>query len=86
MIHLGLFTCSYNFLKAGAILFVSVPEINIKSACRGEALKITPNRSKSYLLNVACIISTAQHANPNVKGQKEPLRTQLIKDKPGITT
>jgi len=27
---------------------------------------------------VACIISTAQHANPNVSGHMEPLLTQLI--------
>jgi len=27
---------------------------------------------KSYLLTVACIISTAQHAKPKVIGQKEP--------------
>ena len=30
--------------------------------------KIIPNLSKSYLLTVACIISTAQHAKPNVRG------------------
>jgi hypothetical protein len=57
---------------AGAILFVNVPATIIKSDCLGLALKITPNRSKSYLLTVACIISTAQHANPKVNGQKEP--------------
>jgi hypothetical protein len=28
----------------------------------------------------ACIISTAQHANPKVRGHKEPARAQEIKD------
>ncbi len=50
----------------------------IKSACFGVALKITPKRSKSYLLKVACIISTAQQANPKVKGQKDPCLAQEI--------
>jgi hypothetical protein len=57
---------------AGAILLVRVPATIIKSDCLGLARKITPNRSKSYLLTVACIISTAQQANPKVIGQKEP--------------
>ena len=61
---------------AGAILFVNVPATIIKSDCLGVALKITPNLSQSYLLTVACIISTAQHANPNVIGQKEPCLAQ----------
>jgi hypothetical protein len=64
---------------------VNVPEIIIKSACLGVALKITPNLSKSYLLKVACIISTAQQAKPKVKGQNEPFLTQPIKDVVGIT-
>jgi hypothetical protein len=50
----------------------------IKSECRGEALKIIPNRSISYRLIAACIISTAQQASPNVKGHKEPARAQAI--------
>ena len=53
----------------------------IKSACLGEALKIIPNRSISYLLTAACIISTAQHASPNVRGQSDPALAQFIKDK-----
>lgn len=44
---------------------------------------MTPNLSKSYLLTVACIISTAQHANPNVKGHKEPFLVQFTKEIPG---
>jgi hypothetical protein len=69
---LGSSICSYNLLIAGAILFVNVPATIIKSDCLGLALKITPNLSQSYLLTVACIISTAQQANPNVIGQNEP--------------
>lgn len=48
------------------------------SECRVEALNITPNLSKSYLLTVECIISTAQQANPNVKGHKEPCLAHVI--------
>jgi hypothetical protein len=58
----------------------------IKSDCLGVALKITPNLSKSYLLTVECIISTAQQAKPNVKGQKEPCLAQETKDFAGVTT
>jgi hypothetical protein len=71
-IHLGSGICSYNLLKTGAILLVKVPATIIKSECRGEARKIIPNRSISYRLTAACIISTAQQANPKVKGHKEP--------------
>lgn len=35
-----------------------------------------PNRSMSYRLIAACIISTAQQANPKVKGHSEPARAQ----------
>ena len=51
----------------------------IKSDCLGDALKIIPKRSISYLLTAACIISTAQQAKPKVKGHKDPARDQLIK-------
>jgi hypothetical protein len=53
----------------------------IRSDCLGEALKIIPKRSISYLLTAACIISTAQQAKPKVKGHKEPARAQFINDK-----
>ena len=53
----------------------------IKSACRGEALKIIPKRSISYRLTAACIISTAQHANPKVKGHNEPARAHVIRER-----
>jgi hypothetical protein len=32
----------------------------------------------SYLLIAACIISTAQQANPKVSGQRDPERAQAI--------
>jgi len=57
---------------------VSVPATMIKSEWRGEARKIIPNLSISYLLIAACIISTAQQANPNVNGQSDPDRAQAI--------
>jgi len=59
-------------------LFVSVPAIIIRSEWRGDARKTTPNLSMSYRLIAACIISTAQHANPNVRGHRDPARAQDI--------
>jgi len=84
--HLGSTTCSYNRRSPGAILLVNVPETIIKSDCLGVALKITPNLSKSYLLNILCIISTAQQAKPNVNGQKEPCLAQETTALAGVTT
>jgi len=80
---LGSIICSYKVLRDGAILLVSVPATIIKSDCLGLALKITPSLSKSYLLAVECIISTAQHAKPKVKGQKEPCLDQEISEVTG---
>jgi len=62
-------------------LFVSVPATIIKSDCLGDALKIIPNLSMSYLLTAACIISTAQQANPKVKGHSDPALAHPISDK-----
>ena len=64
----------------GAILLVRVPATIIRSEWRGEALKTIPNRSMSYRLIAACIISTAQQARPKVKGHKEPALAQEISD------
>ena len=50
------------------------------SACLGEARITIPKRSMSYRLIAACIISTAQHANPKVKGHSEPARAHEITD------
>jgi hypothetical protein len=60
---------------------VSVPATIIRSDCLGEALKIIPNLSISYLLTAACIISTAQQAKPKVRGHKEPALAQFTNDK-----
>ena len=49
------------------------------SLCRGLGLKMIPNLSKSYRAAPECIISTAQHARPNVIGHMEPLRAQLTR-------
>ena len=67
------------FLRAGAILFVKVPATIITSDCLGEALGAAPNLSRSYLGIEVCIISTAQHARPNVIQCKDPVLAQLIK-------
>lgn len=83
--HFGSNVCSYKRLNPGAILFVNVPATKIKSDCLGVALKITPNLSKSYLLTVACIISTAQQAKPKVKGQNDPCLAQETTAFTGVT-
>lgn len=72
--------------KAGAILLVSVPATIIQSDCLGLGLKITPNRSKSYLAAPACIISTAQQASPNVIGHMDPRRAQFNRSSTFDTT
>lgn len=61
-------------------MLVNVPATMIKSDCRGEALSTIPKRSISYRLTAACIISTAQHANPKVSGQRDPALAQPIND------
>lgn len=61
----------HTFLKAGAILLVSVPATIIQSAWRGLARNTTPKRSMSYRGAAICIISTAQQASPNVIGHSE---------------
>src|SRR3982074_469626 len=51
------------------------------SACRGLARNTSePKRPRSLREEVAFIISIAQHAKPNVAGQSEDLRAQLIKE------
>ena len=50
---------------------VRVPATINKSACRGEALKKVPMRSRSYLGQLECIISTAQQASPKDTGHMD---------------
>ncbi len=45
---------------------------------RGDARKMIPSRSWSYRGVERCIISTAQHASPNVIGQNDPCRAQFV--------
>jgi len=57
-------------------LLVSVPATIITSDCRGEARGAKPKRSASYRGIDTCIISTAQHARPNVIHINDPVRAQ----------
>src|SRR5690349_22729261 len=68
-------------LNTGAILRDTRPETIITSACRGLARNTSePKRARSFRDEVAFIISIAQHARPNVAGQSEDLRAQLISE------
>src|SRR5690242_18004256 len=67
--------------STGAILRDTRPETIITSACRGLARNTSaPKRARSLRDEVAFIISIAQHARPNVAGQSDDLRAQLIKE------
>src|SRR6185503_943781 len=67
--------------NTGAILRETRPETIITSAWRGLARKTSePKRARSLRDEVAFIISMAQQANPNVAGQREDLRAQLINE------
>src|SRR6478609_4437570 len=67
--------------STGAILRETRPETIITSACRGLARKTSaPKRARSLRDEVAFIISIAQQARPNVAGQSEDLRAQLISE------
>src|SRR5947209_17221638 len=67
--------------STGAILRETRPETIITSACRGLARNTSePKRARSFLELVAFIISIAQQASPNVAGQSEDLRAQLISE------
>src|SRR4029079_721067 len=72
--------------KTGAILRDTRPETIITSAWRGEARNTSdPNRARSFRPLVAFIISIAQQARPNVAGQSDDLRAQLISESSGAT-
>src|SRR6266496_1296157 len=67
--------------NTGAIFRETRPETIITSAWRGLARKTSePKRARSLREDVAFIISIAQQASPNVAGQSEDLRAQLIKE------
>src|SRR5690242_15714442 len=68
-------------LSTGAIFRETRPETIITSACRGLARNTSaPKRARSLRDEVAFIISIAQQARPNVAGQSDDLRAQLIKE------
>src|SRR5690348_15786040 len=67
--------------NTGAILRDTRPETIITSAWRGLARKTSdPKRARSFRDDVAFIISIAQQASPNVAGQSDDLRAQLISE------
>src|SRR5882724_3572990 len=68
-------------LRTGAIFRDTRPETIITSACRGLARNTSePKRARSFRDEVAFIISIAQHASPNVAGQSDDFRAQLISE------
>lgn len=71
--------CSYKRRTLSAILKVTVPATIITSDCRGLASGGIPNLSMSYGVDPALINSIAQHAKPNVMGNKEDNRDQFNK-------
>jgi hypothetical protein len=61
----------------GAILTDNLPATIIKSACLGDALITSiPKRAKSLCEAKVDIISIAQQASPNPRGQTEELLAQ----------
>src|SRR4029079_4302832 len=67
--------------STGAIFLETRPETIITSAWRGLARKTSePKRARSLRDEVAFIISIAQQARPNVAGQREDFRAQLISE------
>src|SRR6185503_4660751 len=70
----------------GAILIVTVPEMIIRSECRGDAHGTMPSRSTSNRDANVAIISIAQHARPNVTGHTDDLRAQLRNASAGAVT
>ncbi len=73
-------------LSIGAILMVTVPEMIIRSECRGDAHGTIPRRSTSNREANVAIISIAQQARPKVTGQIDDLRAQLRNASTGVVT
>src|ERR1041384_1395823 len=77
--HLGSGICWYRVRITGAILLATRPAMIIRSDWRGEPRKTSaPKRAMSKRDALIAIISIAQQARPNVIGQMEFLRAQLI--------
>ena len=51
----------------------------------GRRARAMPKRSMSYRAVALCIISTAQHARPNVMGQMDPFRAQFTNSSTFVT-
>src|SRR5829696_3778302 len=67
--------------NTGAIFRETRPETIITSAWRGLARNTSePNRARSFLDEVAFIISIAQQARPNVAGHNDDFRAQLMSE------
>src|SRR3954469_25531476 len=78
MHHFGSGIWSQMRLRTGAILRVTVPATIIRSDCRGLGRKTSaPKRAMSKREVLEAIISMAQQASPNVRGQSADLRAQL---------
>src|SRR5881275_1498374 len=79
MTHLGSGICSHNWRITGAILLETRPAMIIRSDWRGDGRNTSaPKRAISKRDAPMDIISIAQQASPNVIGQIEFLRIQLI--------
>src|SRR5215208_8241255 len=67
--------------NTGALFRETRPETIITSACRGLARNTSePKRARSFLDEVAFIISIAQQASPKVAGQSDDFLAQLISE------
>src|SRR5215510_12491469 len=67
--------------STGPIFRETRPETIITSACRGLARNTSePKRARSFRADVAFIISIAQQARPQVAGQSDDFRAQLIRE------
>src|SRR4029079_9854556 len=76
--HFGSGIWSQIRLSTGAILRVTVPATIMRSDCRGLGRNTSaPKRAISKRDVEDAIISMAQHARPNVMGQRADLRAQL---------
>src|SRR5918997_4717674 len=78
MTYFGSGIWSYSRLMAGAILSVTVPEMTMRSACRGPCANgMTPKRMKSCFEVDVAMSSIAQQARPKFMTHREYLRPQL---------
>jgi hypothetical protein len=79
MTHFGLGIWSYRRRTTGAILTETRPATIIRSACLGDArMTSMPKRDKSNRAANVLIISMAQQASPNPRGQMEFFRAQPV--------